>query len=82
MRALLGSGSTIWFRGIDCGFLSASPPRLLRDGKAMDVVYERERRLLTRFRQRSIAYWSAGYPQNEWEHMFAIATFWSAYSSY
>lgn len=31
-----------------------------------------ERRLLTRFRQRSLPYWPAGYPQTDWEHLFAM----------
>jgi hypothetical protein len=73
-RAGLPEHTALWFRGISCpqhGLL----PSLLRDGKAVDVVLEREKRLLTRFRQRSIAYWPSGYPQNEWEHMFAMQHF-------
>lgn len=31
-----------------------------------------EKRLLTRFRQRSLPYWPAGYPQSDWEHLFAM----------
>jgi hypothetical protein len=44
----------------------------MRDGKPALEVYEREKRLLTRFRQRSLAYWPAGYPQDAWEHLFAM----------
>ena len=50
-------------------------PSLLRDGRPSDEVFEREKRLLTRFRQRSLAYWPAGYPQTDWEHMFAMQHF-------
>ena len=35
-------------------------------------MFEKEKRLLTRFRQRSLAFWPAGYPQNDWEHLFAM----------
>lgn len=64
-------GDFLWFRGIrrhDRELL----PSILRDGKTSDEVFEREKRLLTRFRQRSLAYWPAGYPQSDWEHMFAM----------
>jgi hypothetical protein len=44
----------------------------MRDGKSDEQVVERERRLLTRFRQRGMAYWPSGYPQNNWEHLFAM----------
>jgi hypothetical protein len=47
-------------------------PSLLRDGKAAPDIFERERRLLTRFRQRSLPFWPGGYPQNDWEHLFAM----------
>jgi hypothetical protein len=38
----------------------------------VNEVFERELRLLTRFRQRSMAYWPAGYQQDDWEHLFAM----------
>ena len=44
----------------------------MREGKAINQIFERERRLLTRFRQRSLAYWPAGYPQTDWEQLFAM----------
>jgi hypothetical protein len=47
----------------------------MRNGKTIDQVFERERRLLTRFRQRSMAYWPEGYAQNDWEHLFAMQHF-------
>ncbi len=61
----------LWFRGMDCSTYQLLP-KLMRDGKSSDEVFEREQRLLTRFRQRSMAYWPAGYPQNDWEHLFAM----------
>lgn len=67
-------GSFLWFRGISCSKYNLLP-KLLRDGKEPGAIFEREARLLTRFRQRSMAYWSAGYPQNEWEHLFAMQHF-------
>jgi hypothetical protein len=47
-------------------------PKLLRGAGDIASVLERERRLLTRFRQRSLPFWPQGYPQDEWEHMFAM----------
>jgi hypothetical protein len=61
----------LWFRGLGCSKLSLLP-KLLRDRKSAEDVFDRERRLLTRFRQRSMAYWPTGYPQNDWEHLFAM----------
>jgi len=61
----------LWYRGVNCHTYKMLP-KLMRDGKDEDTVFERERRLLTRFRQRSLAYWKEGYPQNEWEHLFAM----------
>lgn len=61
----------LWYRG-----LSSSDhkllPGLLRDGRRAEEIFDRERRLLTRFRQRSLPFWPAGYPQNDWEHLFAM----------
>lgn len=34
-----------------------------------------ERRLITRFRQRSLSLWPEGYPQLDWEHLFAMQHF-------
>lgn len=64
-------GGFLWFRGVDCADYSLTP-KIMREGKPPDAVFERERRLLTRFRQRSMAYWPAGYPQTDWEHLFAM----------
>jgi hypothetical protein len=64
----------LWFRGLTC-VEHKLLPTLMRDGKSSEEVFDRERRLLTRFRQRSMAYWPAGYPQNDWEHLFAMQHF-------
>lgn len=70
----LPDGGFLWFRGQSCADYVLRP-KILRDGKTSDEVFERERRLLTRFRQRSMAYWPAGYPQDDWEHLFAMQHF-------
>lgn len=67
----LERGRTLWYRGVSCSKFSLLP-KLMRDGRSADDVFERERRLLTRFRQRGMAYWPSGYPQNDWEHLFAM----------
>ncbi|MCB0331747.1 MAG: FRG domain-containing protein [Bdellovibrionales bacterium] len=64
-------GAFFWFRGVDCS-THALLPKIARDGMVPDEIFEREARLLTRFRQRSMAYWPSGYPQNDWEHLFAM----------
>lgn len=65
------AGSFFWFRGVNCSNYTLLP-KIARDGKEPNAIFEREARLLTRFRQRSMAYWPAGYPQDEWEHLFAM----------
>lgn len=71
LHASLPAGAYLWYRGIGCSSFELLP-KIMRDNKTPDAVYEREARLLTRFRQRSMAYWPSGYPQNEWEHLFAM----------
>jgi hypothetical protein len=66
--------SFLWFRGLSRSSHKLCPS-IMRDGKTSDIVFEREKRLLTRFRQRSLAYWPAGYPQNDWDHLFAMQHF-------
>lgn len=67
----LPAESFLWFRGHARRSYSLLPT-LLREGKQADEVFDREKRLLTRFRQRSLPFWPAGYPQNDWEHLFAM----------
>ncbi|WP_295168390.1 FRG domain-containing protein [uncultured Brevundimonas sp.] len=64
-------GRFLWFRG-HCSNRHHLLPGLLRDGHTAEEVFEREKRLLTRFRQRSLPFWPGGYPQNDWEHLFAM----------
>jgi hypothetical protein len=61
----------LWFRGAGCSAHELLP-RLMRDAQTGEKVFERESRLLTRFRQRSMPYWFEGYPQSDWEHLFAM----------
>lgn len=61
----------LWFRGLS-NREHQLVPSIMRHGKTAPEVFDREKRLLTRFRQRSLPYWPAGYPQNDWEHLFAM----------
>lgn len=63
--------SFLWYRG-HAKTSHKLLPGLLRSGRPAAEVFEREKRLLTRFRQRSLPFWPAGYPQNDWEHLFAM----------
>ncbi|WP_411956263.1 FRG domain-containing protein [Arvimicrobium flavum] len=67
----LPEGGFLWYRGHASSGYSLLPG-LLREGRPSTDVFDREKRLLTRFRQRSLPYWPAGYPQNDWEHLFAM----------
>lgn len=71
IRQSHSSISQLWFRGLHCSQYELLPS-LMRDSKTSEQVLERETRLLVRFRQRSLPYWPAGYPQNQWEHLFAM----------
>jgi hypothetical protein len=62
----------LWFRGVSCSEFALLPSLLRGSTREMTVVLERELRLLTRFRQRSLPYWASGYPQTDWEHLFAM----------
>lgn len=67
----LPEGQFLWYRGHQSSNYKLLPS-LLRDGKTSEEIFEREKRLLTRFRQRSLPFWPGGYPQNDWEHLFAM----------
>ena len=67
----LPDGRFLWYRGHACRTYHLIP-KIMRDNKSAEEVFDREKRLMTRFRQRSMAYWPAGYPQNDWEHLFAM----------
>lgn len=62
---------TFWYRGINCDKFELCP-KIMREGHGHEAVFAREKRLLTRFRQRSLPYWPEGYPQNDWEQLFAM----------
>lgn len=72
----LPEGRSLWFRGLSKDSYNLIP-RIMRDNQSSDDVFDREYRLLTRFRQRSIAYWPPSYPhpQSDWEHLFAMQHF-------
>lgn len=67
----LGPERPLWHRGHSCAEhrLLASLPRKVDD---VEKLLPLEQRLITRFRQRSLPYWPAGYPQNDWEQLFAM----------
>jgi hypothetical protein len=64
-------GRALWHRGHTSATHTLTPS-LYRRLTSTDEIFKVERRLLTRFRQRSLPYWPAGYPQNDWEHLFAM----------
>lgn len=41
-------------------------------GYTDELTLNREERLLTRFRQRILPFWPAGYPQDDREHLFVM----------
>lgn len=61
----------LWFRGVG-NHNHKLLPKIMRSQRNSEDVFEREKRLVTRFRQRSMAYWPEGYSQNDWEHLFAM----------
>lgn len=71
VRSNVNENHMIWYRGIN-NHNHDLRPKIMREGKESEEVFEREKRLITRFRQRSMAYWPEGYPQNDWEHLFAM----------
>ncbi|WP_168176644.1 FRG domain-containing protein [Williamsia sp. 1135] len=66
------AGKSLWFRGHSSDQYRLIP-KLMRDGRRTDKeIYRRESRLLARFRERSLPFWAAGYPQGPWEHLFSM----------
>ncbi|WP_120340027.1 FRG domain-containing protein [Cryobacterium soli] len=65
---------TLWHRGHRSENYSLVPS-LVRKLTEEEQIFPMERRLITRFRQRSLPFWPAGYPQNVWEHLFAMQHF-------
>ncbi|RST11126.1 FRG domain-containing protein [Streptomyces sp. WAC05374] len=65
-------GRPLWYRGISCDRYPLFPKIMRGAERPMAEVFEREARLLARFRERSLPFWGAGYPQTDWEHLFAM----------
>lgn len=65
-----------WFRGQGCEHRQLKPSltRKLSPYEPSKLM-KTERRLITRFRQRSLPFWPEGYPQRDWEHLFAMQHF-------
>ena len=65
-----------WFRGHGCGTHTLQPSlyRRLTIHEPAKII-DTEKRLITRFRQRSLPWWPEGYPQDDWEHLFAMQHF-------
>jgi hypothetical protein len=72
LSAETGDKPLIWYRGVSCDKHGLSPKLMRGKPRTPEEVNEREARLITRFRQRSLPYWPSGYPQTLWEHMFAM----------
>jgi hypothetical protein len=71
-----GDGNVRWFRGQGCNSRSLSPSLTRRiDPYTAKGMIEAELRLITRFRQRSLPFWPEGYPQSDWEQLFAMQHF-------
>lgn len=64
---------TLWFRGHG-SHEHKLVPKLYRGrtDRPKEQIYRREARLLARFRERSLPFWPAGYPQGDWEHLFSM----------
>lgn len=67
----LPEGHYLWFRGLPCADYTLKP-KLLRTAVDSSSALDREERLITRFRQRSLPFWPGGYPQDDWEHLFMM----------
>lgn len=66
-----GDDGQLWFRGQGCERLPLRS-KLARKVLDPDSLLVLEQRLITRFRQRSLPYWPTGYPQDDWEQLFAM----------
>lgn len=71
-----GSAKSHWYRGQGCEHsqLKSSLRRRLPTHDPSQLLSV-EFRLITRWRQRSLPFWPEGYPQNDWEHLFAMQHF-------
>lgn len=67
-----GSSRPSWFRGHSSHNYKLIPKIMRDEPRPMGDVYGREARLMARFRERSLPFWPAGYPQGPWEHLFSM----------
>lgn len=75
LTRLLASDNTrrTWFRGQGCHRRELLPSLYRRmKGKSATEILAKEARLIARFRQRSLPWWPEGYPQSDWEQLFAM----------
>lgn len=72
MAKPIPSSEPLWFRGTTCETYDLSPKLCRGKERPPAEVYEREARLLARFRERSQPYWNSAAPQSTWEHLFAM----------
>jgi len=71
-----GDDRVRWFRGQGCHHRPLRPSLIRRlTPYTTRELLDMENRLITRFRQRSLPYWPEGYPQNDWEQLFAMQHF-------
>lgn len=61
----------IWFRGIKSEHYSLVP-KLHRGAHDVELVRRRETRLLARFAERSMPFWTPGYPRDDWAFLFSM----------
>ncbi|MCX2713767.1 FRG domain-containing protein [Mycolicibacterium sp. J2] len=61
----------VWFRGIKSEAY-ALVPKLHRGATDVEVVRRREARLLARFAERSMPFWTPGYPRDDWSFLFSM----------
>lgn len=68
--------SRLWFRGQGCHARPLRPSLVRRlDPFSPAGLLAKEIALITRFRQRSLPLWPEGYPQDDWEQLFAMQHF-------
>ncbi|MGC5257123.1 FRG domain-containing protein [Gordonia sp. DT218] len=61
----------IWFRGAKSEHYKLTP-KLHRGMEDADAVRRREARLLARFSERSVPFWTPGYPRDDWALLFSM----------
>jgi hypothetical protein len=67
-----GQDRPLWYRGVSCSQYSLLPKLMRGSQRDMSEVFDREARLLARFRERSVPYLSSLHAQDEWGLLFAM----------